>query len=145
VALSGLDPVKPGSSRARKRLAAAYCRAPVVEKRLLLFLENIGTIYPTPSSHFPFPSRQIQFTFTSYATRVGGFGLCSSGQIGGKVEMFAYAWPKSGSAAYLQWREKQEKWILIRVQALAVCSILYLPAYYLPANLSRKTETSTKT
>jgi len=93
-----------------------------------------------PHSQFPFPISQ-----SADSVYVGGFGLCSAGQIGGKVEMFAYAWPKSGSAAYLQWREKQEKWILIRVQALAVCSILYLPAYYLPANLSRKTETSTKT
>jgi len=100
---------------------------------------------PVPISQFPVGRFSLHLPRTPLESEVGGFGLCSAGQIGGKVEMFAYAWPKSGSAAYLQWREKQEKWILIRVQALAVCSILYLPAYYLPANLSRKTETSTKT
>lgn len=75
----------------------------MAEKRLLLFLENIGTIYPTTS-------RQIQFTFTPYATRAGGFAprALFSGPNGAKVETFAYAWRESGSACLPEMEKTRE-------------------------------------
>lgn len=67
----------------------------MAEERLLLFLENIGTIFPTAT-----PRPEIQFTFTSYATRFGGIRLCSRLPNWGEVEMSGKSY--AADLAYLQ-------------------------------------------